>query len=292
MMPSEIELKCFLMIARHQNLTRAAVDLGMKQPSLSQSLHSLEKKLGQALFRRLPTGVLLTREGEEFKVFALQLLKVWSDAKGMAVSNASEVSGQVRLGCHSGVALYLLPPLLEVVDRRFPAVDLQVHHDFSRNVVNSVRLGELDIGVAVNPSQISDLVIRVIGNDTFTIFSCTTSASELNRVAYVPLLAQSSILLSECTPAPIRSLELFETSSLEVCCSLLYLKGTAALVPQRVVKVITPSAIPLKNSPSVRDKICLVYRREAWKTSGGRDFVRTLESELRSALSPCLAPPS
>ncbi len=56
-------LRAFEAAARHQNLTRAALELCVSQAALSHQIRTLEQRLGVSLFHRLPRGVALTEEG-------------------------------------------------------------------------------------------------------------------------------------------------------------------------------------------------------------------------------------
>ncbi|HFL5937382.1 TPA: LysR family transcriptional regulator AmpR, partial [Stenotrophomonas maltophilia] len=56
-------LRAFEAAARHQNFTRAALELCVSQAALSHQIRGLEDRLGIRLFHRLPRGVALTDEG-------------------------------------------------------------------------------------------------------------------------------------------------------------------------------------------------------------------------------------
>ena len=57
------QLTHFLKVAQHQNITRAAEDLGLSQPAVSRSIQKLEEELGQPLFERQTRKVVLTDAG-------------------------------------------------------------------------------------------------------------------------------------------------------------------------------------------------------------------------------------
>ena len=59
-------LRYFVTLAKSQNYTRAARQLNITQPSLSNAIHGLEAELGLALFVRQGRNVVLTSEGREF----------------------------------------------------------------------------------------------------------------------------------------------------------------------------------------------------------------------------------
>ena len=65
-LPSLNGLRAFESAARHLSFKVAAAELGVTAGAVSQQVKKLEATLGIALFRRLPRGLLLTREGEAY----------------------------------------------------------------------------------------------------------------------------------------------------------------------------------------------------------------------------------
>lgn len=57
------QLKYFQAVCRYQNMTRAAAELHVSQPSLSNAIHELEDEFGMVLFRRKSRGIALTEQG-------------------------------------------------------------------------------------------------------------------------------------------------------------------------------------------------------------------------------------
>ena len=68
------ELRAFLEVAREENMTRAAGNLHMSQPSLSKLIKSLEHELGAKLFVRRSFGLTLTKEGRVLRERARDLV--------------------------------------------------------------------------------------------------------------------------------------------------------------------------------------------------------------------------
>lgn len=60
------QISCFLAVAEHLNFARAAEQLHVTQPAVTQQIHSLEKELGVSLFARTTRSVRLTQEGRLF----------------------------------------------------------------------------------------------------------------------------------------------------------------------------------------------------------------------------------
>ena len=67
------QLRYFVAIARHGNITRASKELSISQPTLTVALKNLEEHLGTTLFLRERTGVTLTQTGEELLRSASEL---------------------------------------------------------------------------------------------------------------------------------------------------------------------------------------------------------------------------
>ncbi len=59
------QIEIFLRVAKHQNISKAAAELYVSQPSISKWISNMEEELGTPLFRRTNRGVVLTEEGEE-----------------------------------------------------------------------------------------------------------------------------------------------------------------------------------------------------------------------------------
>ena len=70
------ELTYVVAIAKYQNITKAAESLYITQPTLSKFLQTLEKNLGQKLFRKLGNRFLLTYAGERYVSKAIEILNL------------------------------------------------------------------------------------------------------------------------------------------------------------------------------------------------------------------------
>jgi len=78
--PSLNGLKAFEAAARHLSFKAAAAELGVTAGAVSQQVKRLEMSLGIALFRRLPQGLLLTREGAAYLPDISRAFDVLTDA--------------------------------------------------------------------------------------------------------------------------------------------------------------------------------------------------------------------
>jgi LysR family transcriptional regulator of beta-lactamase len=123
-------LRAFEASARHLSFTRAAIELCVTQAAVSQQVKGLEKRLGVALFQRLPRGLKITAEGEAL------LPTVTSSFDQMATTLDRIEAGQVRellfLGVVGTFAVGWLLPRLKAFQKRHPFIDVRVSTNNNR----------------------------------------------------------------------------------------------------------------------------------------------------------------
>ncbi|QTK81050.1 LysR family transcriptional regulator AmpR [Agrobacterium tumefaciens] len=123
-------LRAFEASARHLSFTRAAIELCVTQAAVSQQVKGLERRLGVALFQRLPRGLKITAEGEAL------LPTVTSSFDQMATTLDRIEAGHVRellfLGVVGTFAVGWLLPRLAAFQKRYPFIDVRISTNNNR----------------------------------------------------------------------------------------------------------------------------------------------------------------
>jgi DNA-binding transcriptional LysR family regulator len=145
------QLRYFEAVARHLHFTRAAQELNVAQPSVSQQLGKLEKELGTDLFHRMKRRVALTPAGEVLLPRARRLLADLEEARAEVQELTGLRKGHLGIGVTPSVSTHLLPPLLAEFHRRHPGIGLTVREAGSRFLVQSLESGELDLAIVILP---------------------------------------------------------------------------------------------------------------------------------------------
>jgi DNA-binding transcriptional LysR family regulator len=139
------QLEYFAAVARHRHFTRAAEELYVTQPALSQQVRRLEQELGLALLRRTPSGVEVTPAGQDLLERAQAILAGVAAARTAMDEHAGVLRGSVRVAATAGEAR--LPGELAAFHRAHPGIRIALRQGSAREVVDLVRRGAADLAV-------------------------------------------------------------------------------------------------------------------------------------------------
>lgn len=141
-------LRYFLMVARTGKILTASQELNIAQPSLSQLIQRLERRLGLTLFNRTARGVELTAAGEVFRRGVERLLTELDEV----LAEAGSAALVVRAGVCAGVSPVLLGDIENaIVGNSGRAVSVQFTAESSSRQLELLRSGELDFAVVRLP---------------------------------------------------------------------------------------------------------------------------------------------
>lgn len=149
------QLAYFLAVAETRHFTRAAEQMRVAQPSLSQQIRALERDVGAGLFHRIRGNVTLTEAGETLLPIARRILAETETAY-RAIRELDELGrGRVRLGATPSLCTGLLPAMLAAFRRDYPGIELVLHESGSRDLQTALSEGGLDLAMIVD-SRVHD----------------------------------------------------------------------------------------------------------------------------------------
>ena len=150
------QLAYFVAVAEHRHFTRAAEQVRVAQPSLSQQIRALEHDLGAPLFHRIRGNVSLTEAGETLLPIARRILADAETAR-LAVRELAELDrGRVRLGAPPSLCTGLLPAMLAAFRRRYPGIQLELHESGSGDLRQRLAEGALDLALLAGARTTAD----------------------------------------------------------------------------------------------------------------------------------------
>jgi DNA-binding transcriptional LysR family regulator len=143
------QLRYFVAAAETGQLSMAATREHVSQSAITNAVHSLEEELGVRLFNRLPHGVSLTAEGQDFLSSARHILDSVRDAMHKPRFHASGLQGTVRIAASYTLLGYFLPELLARFRASYPDVEIDLQDLDREEIEDAVLRGEIDLGVVI-----------------------------------------------------------------------------------------------------------------------------------------------
>jgi LysR family hydrogen peroxide-inducible transcriptional activator len=159
------QLEYFCAVARTGSFTKAADELGIAQPSVSEQIAKLEQSLGAPLFERLNRRIELTPLGEAILGKAQALLEDAAALPDYFERAREGVRGPLRVGAIPTILPYFLPPLLKGFLERYPDIDLLVREGTTAELVEQVSEGLIDVAILSLPVQGAGLIMRELLRD-------------------------------------------------------------------------------------------------------------------------------
>jgi DNA-binding transcriptional LysR family regulator len=166
-------LKCFLAVVDYQGFTRAAERLLIAQPSLSQTIKSLERDLGVPLFHRVGRTVVLSEAGRELVGPARVVVRDLDAARAAIDELKGLRRGRLDVIAMPSPAIEPLTSIIAAYARTNPTVTVSVHAAFTRDeVVTAVRDGSSEIGLlgSDRPFRAADIDVVSLGRQPLMLF--------------------------------------------------------------------------------------------------------------------------
>jgi LysR family transcriptional regulator, hydrogen peroxide-inducible genes activator len=161
------QLECFCAVARTGSFTKAAAELGIAQPSLSEQIARLEQSLGAPLFERLNRRVELTPMAQAILAKAHLLLEDAAALPDLLERAREGVRGPLRVGAIPTILPYFLAPRLQDFTSAHPEVDLHLREGKTPELVEQVLDGTLDIALLSLPVSNPGLVMKELFKEPF-----------------------------------------------------------------------------------------------------------------------------
>ena len=116
------QLITFSVVAKHRNITQAAMHLHLSQPAVSGQLQALQQSFGEALYFRQGRGIELTPAGRALQAVADTMHDTMEHAKSLRQEVRTLETGVLRLGASTTPASYLLPEYVARFRSQHPGI--------------------------------------------------------------------------------------------------------------------------------------------------------------------------
>lgn len=198
--------KVFYHVATTLSFSEASRQLYISQSAVSQSVKTLEKKLGTPLFVRSTKSVQLTPEGETLLRHVEPAIQLIRQGEINLMEEGSLGGGQLRIGATDTICRYLLIPYLNQYHKLYPKVHIRIINQTSLKCVDLLESGQVDLIVTNYPNS------RLGNREQLQVISEFHDVFTASRAHY-PQLENREISLKEIQDYPILMLDRHSTTN-------------------------------------------------------------------------------
>ena len=144
--------KVFYYVASSLSFSEASKKLYISQSAVSQSIKTLEKKLGQSLFIRSTKKVQLTPAGSLLLKHIEPAMNLISRGESQLLDSGTLGLGQLHIGASDTICRYFLVPYLKEFHKKFPNVPIKVTNATSIQCVELLDQRKVDLIVTNFPN--------------------------------------------------------------------------------------------------------------------------------------------
>lgn len=189
------ELRYIVTLARERHFGRAAEKCHVSQPTLSVALKKVEQKYGVILFERTSSEVRLTPTWEQIARQAERVLEEAGRLKEIAQQGKDPLIGALRLGVIYTIAPYLLPRLVPALNARAPHMPMYLQENFTVNLGEQLRRGDLDAIIVALPFSEPGIVSRPVYDEPFCVVMPTNHPMAMQAEVPPDQIAGENLLL-------------------------------------------------------------------------------------------------
>jgi DNA-binding transcriptional LysR family regulator len=189
-------MKVFATVARHLSFTRAARELHLTQPAVSQQVKLLEQEAGLPLFEKLGRRVQLAPAGEELLRYANQAIELLREATESLAAMRGLKRGVLKLGAVS-TAKYFAPSLLRAFTPDYPEVTIKFGVGNREEIVKQMAANEIDLVIMGRPPRELDTVAEAFAKHPLVIIAPPDHPLAARKRIQLKSLATQQFLIRE-----------------------------------------------------------------------------------------------
>ncbi|WP_189301945.1 transcriptional regulator CynR [Streptomyces albospinus] len=279
-------LRYLLTVAEHGSFTRAAEDLHISQPTLSQQVRQLERTLGTQLLDRSGRTVRLTDAGEAYAHHARRALRDLAAAE-RAVHDVQDLSrGHLRLAITPTFTAYLVGPLTAALHTRHPGITLTVRETTQDRIETGLLADDFDLGIAFRGPHLPGIAATALFTETLTLVTGTGHPADRRGPLPVRELADRQLALLSGDFATRGHIDGYldrhgvspritvEANSIQALTEIVQCTPLVTVLPDAITHD-HPHLTPIPLDPALPTRtVALLHRTDAYRSAATRAFTR------------------
>lgn len=251
-----LQLKYFMTVAKHQNMTKAAEELFVAQPAISQSISRLEKELDVKLFNRVGKTIQLNAYGEILLKYSETIFKNIDELQVAFDVVRNMHDNQIRLSAWPSSGT--IPKMLSAFAEKYPYISMRITND-PEDKDCDFYFTTSAYGALPYPCDIllqEDVWLAVSTSHPLARYSSIplSMASEESFISFPAQKPFRQICDTFCKLADFQPKIAYENDSFQTTCELIRLEQGVAFVPSRSWGNI---AVPQIKYLRIEQPVCL-----------------------------------
>ncbi len=141
------QIESFLAVVKHKSFSKAADELFLTQPTISNNIQKLERELETCLINRTGKDLTLTDSGQLFYKYAVELVTLKEKTKFHICEHNQKIAGKIELLSSSIPEQYVLPYIIRDFKKLHPQVSFLVSRKSSRDINEDIISGRENFGI-------------------------------------------------------------------------------------------------------------------------------------------------
>ena len=278
-------MKIFVAVFKHSNITKAAKDLHLAQPSVSFAIKELEEYYGVRLFERIGRHIFPSECGKEFFDYAIHIVSLFEDME-KKIKNWDQC-GSLRVGTSITIGTHMLPLLIQQYQLQYPELKIEAFINRSSDIEQKILDNSIDIGLIETKPEHSEILSVPFMEDTMcAIVSCShplarQKSTTLSQLAKFPfLMREKGSAGRELLDACFSLLQLSVSPIWESASTQAIIKGVAGgigvavlpyLLVKRDIQQNDVKMLPLK--PPLQRELNIIYHKSKFLTPNMNAFI-------------------
>ncbi|SFU18228.1 LysR family transcriptional regulator, positive regulator for ilvC [Pseudomonas marincola] len=144
----------FLSLADNLHFGKTSREHHVSPSALSRSIKQLEDELGTQLFLRDNRSVRLTREGQQFREYATEVISGWQTMRQSFKQDQLILQGELSLYCSVTASYSFLYDILSSFRQEYPRIEMKLHTGDAAKAVERIQEGLEDIAIGARPDSL------------------------------------------------------------------------------------------------------------------------------------------
>jgi DNA-binding transcriptional LysR family regulator len=165
----DFRLKVFYTVAQRLSFTKAASELFITQPAVTKHIKELEQQLNVRLFKRNGNNINLTTAGKVLLQYAERIFQTYTELETELAQLSNIEAGTVHIGASTTVAQTILPKLLALFKRTYPAVTFTFTQGNTDYITKQILAEKIDIAIVEGAAHYPQIAYAPFAKDEIVL---------------------------------------------------------------------------------------------------------------------------